>query len=203
MVEYHTYWKHYIGTLCDMKSIQWETENKSKYLCINLQFLICNSEIPNPKFFLRWYQHSLGSKTWSELIWGYLCPPRVPLTLNSYIFCCINISVFDYRVLPQTPLGDVKKYRCMDLVTFFKSKKIWISKHIWPQEFQIRDYGPVLMTSIHTWQHAYVCISWKFKVKELKLDIPWLRWKKCLKGVCSFRKAPYNASSVGMCEKHK
>jgi hypothetical protein len=116
-----------------------------------------------------------------------------------------NINVFDYRALPQTPLGMLRSIRYMhcrfffsngstapwgprpphfsrlhdhthfrhttlgktplderparrrDLyltthnthkmhyITFLKSEKLWIPKHIWPQEFRARDCGHVLV----------------------------------------------------------
>lgn len=77
---------------------------------------------------------------------------------------------------------------CMNLV-FFLIQKILTPKHIWPPEFQIRDCGSVLMTSV-------VNLN-----KELRFGIPWLCWKKCLKGVHSLRKIPYSAISAGVYEK--
>jgi len=54
------------------------------------------------------------------------------------MFFCRSSNVFGYGVLPHTPLGILSN------IILIKSEKFCIPKHIWPQEFWIRDCGPVV-----------------------------------------------------------
>jgi hypothetical protein len=69
--------------------------------------------------------------------------------VNIHTLRCRNRNVFDYGVLPQTPLGMSHNRRYMHSITFLQSEKFRIPKHIWPQEFRIRDCKPILFLQLH------------------------------------------------------
>ena len=121
-----------------------------------------------------------------KLLWSLF----VPITPNSHTFAA-KASIRLQGAASDSRRGRgvfKKKKHVYEPGYFFKIQKILTPKHTWPQEFQIRDCGSILMTSV-------------VNFKEFRFGIPWLCWKKCLKGVHSLRKIPYSAISAEVYEK--
>jgi hypothetical protein len=54
------------------------------------------------------------------------------ICLLIYLSRFVNIHSFHYGVLPQTPLAVLYNIRYAHGITFVKSEKFLIPKHIWP-----------------------------------------------------------------------
>lgn len=82
--------------------------------------------------FLKFATKTLGGKTYVRLcVVIYIPLPCV----EKNTFCCRNIKVFAYRVLPYTSRWQHLHHRSFLKLTI----KYWILKSMWPQGFWIRD----------------------------------------------------------------
>lgn len=83
-----------------------------------------------------------------KLLWSLF----VPITPNSHTFAAkTSIRLQGAASDSRRGRGVFKKKNKKHVYEpgyFFKIQKILTPKHTWPQEFQIRDCGSVLMTSV-------------------------------------------------------
>jgi hypothetical protein len=73
---------------------------------------------------------------------------------NIRTFCCRNTNVFYYWVLPLDSAGNVAWYTVRS-ITFLKSQKFRNLKHIWAQEFRIRNRVPVFSDRLYSEMLVY------------------------------------------------